>query len=208
MKGFASCILRERSLHKICTCTLHNSHLKLFKTSLVISQWMHDARLSPPVSGRARMKTRTKSNHSPEFDYTRWHKRHGRALLAKRLVGELHLLQCLSWWAAFKTTDASINTHVHSVNNALSPDGPLSGWTPLTSGWKHRDAVVPEDRRAESTTPFSFFLLLNRRQTNPTQTLLCQRCWKMASNCSPGFVEFKATLKSGFMTTRAFRGKI
>lgn len=93
-------------------------------------------------------KTTTKSNHGPEFDYMRWHKRQGRALLAKRLVGELHLLRCLSWWAAFKATDASINTH--GVNNALSPDRPPSGWTAVTSGWKHRDAIVPEDRRAES----------------------------------------------------------
>lgn len=79
--------------------------------------------------------------------------------------------------------------HTHSVNNALSPDRPSSGWMPLTSGWKHRDGVVLEDRGAERTTPFSLFLLLNRRQTNPTQNpplstvlkngfkMLTRLCW-------------------------------
>lgn len=75
----------------------------------------------------------------------------------------------------------------------------------LTSGWKHRDAVVLKDQGAERTTPHGFFLLLNHRQTNPTQYRSLSTLLKIGLTLLMGIVELRATLKSGFVSARAFQ---
>lgn len=117
----------------------------------------------------------------------------------------LHPFQCLYWRAAFKTDDANVNTHtVRTILSALTDSWldkchVLKAWnTGTLFCWRAEVLNEPHLSRLCYST-------VDKQSWH--KTLLCQRRWKTASNCSPGF-EFKATLKSGFESRRAFLANV
>lgn len=86
--------------------------------------------------------------------------------------------------------------HTHGVNN--SPDRP-------TSGCKQRRRCAVGPRRWVNHT--SLLLSVTQPSANKplTKPSFVKRADKMVSNCSPGFVEVKPTLKSGFRSTRGLK---
>lgn len=57
-------------------------------------------------------------------------------------------------------------------------------------------------REPHLTAFFCYSTIDKQTQHN---TVLCQRCWKMALKLLIGFVKFTATLKSGLVSARAFQ---